>query len=146
VVVGVDDTAGALGALAYGFAYAARHELPLAAVHVAHTWPGDFWVDEDFLEVSFTGSPPALELLAERVEPLKSQYPQVHVKQSVFGGNPVTGLLRASGRATLLVVGDRGHQLPTRLLLGSVSRGVLFQAGCPVAVVRRGKLIASTRQ
>jgi nucleotide-binding universal stress UspA family protein len=31
VVVGVDDTAGALGALAYGFAYAARHELPLAA-------------------------------------------------------------------------------------------------------------------
>jgi nucleotide-binding universal stress UspA family protein len=143
VVVGVDDTPAALDALAYGFSYAASHELPLAAVHVADSWPGDFWVDEDFLEVNFAGSPPALDLLTERVEPLEPQYPKVHVKQSVFGGHPATGLLRASGQAALLVVGDRGHRLPARLLLGSVSRSVLFEAGCPVAVARSGKSSAS---
>ena len=75
-----------------------------------------------------------LELLAERVEPLELEFPKAHVKKSVYGGDPVTGLLRAAQGASMLGVGDRSRQLPTRLLLGSASRGVLFEAGCPLAI------------
>lgn len=52
---------------------------------------------------------------------------------------PVTAILdEARGRrAGAIVVGWRGHGVLRRLLAGSVSRGVVRQARCPVLVVRR---------
>jgi nucleotide-binding universal stress UspA family protein len=43
----------------------------------------------------------------------------------------------ANSGADLIVIGSRGRTGVTRLLLGSVARGVLFQAPCSVLVVRQ---------
>jgi nucleotide-binding universal stress UspA family protein len=53
----------------------------------------------------------------------------------VYHGGPVPALLRAAAGARLLVVGDRGRGAVARLLLGSVSQGVVSRAAGPVAVV-----------
>ena len=49
---------------------------------------------------------------------------------------PVNALSDASATADLVVVGSRGMGAIGSALLGSVSRGVLHHAHCPVAVVR----------
>jgi nucleotide-binding universal stress UspA family protein len=52
---------------------------------------------------------------------------------------PVEAILREARRrrAKVIVLGWRGHGPVTRLLMGSVSRGVVRNAFCPVLVVRR---------
>ncbi|WP_327049418.1 universal stress protein [Microbispora sp. NBC_01189] len=56
-------------------------------------------------------------------------------EESVYG-HPVDALIQASRTADLLVVGSRGRGALGSAMLGSVSRGVLHHADCPVAVVR----------
>ncbi len=134
VVVGVDNGPATAAALEWAFRYAERHRRPLAAVHVSEAWPGDFWIDDDLLEVNFAGSSAALTMLAEAVEPLHAAYPQVHVKRAVWGGRPARGLPRAAAQANILVVGHHSHALR---LLGTVCRSVVTHAPCTVAVVRQ---------
>ncbi|HEX6076406.1 MAG TPA: universal stress protein [Micromonosporaceae bacterium] len=135
VVVGVDGSQPASTALGFGFRYAALHDVGLVAVHVAGEWPSDFWTDDRMLQTYFVAEPPAEAMLSVEVEPWHHQFPGVPVKRAVYGGDPVRGLLRAAGGARLLVVGDRRRDELRRLMLGSVSRGVVSHAGCPVAVV-----------
>jgi nucleotide-binding universal stress UspA family protein len=47
----------------------------------------------------------------------------------------VAALVDASSQAQLVVVGSRGHRVLGRLLLGSVSTGLIHRAHCPVAVI-----------
>nr|SBP00004.1 Universal stress protein family [Nonomuraea gerenzanensis] len=60
-----------------------------------------------------------------------------HRHEPIGQGNPVTVLARASRQADLVVVGSRGLGGFASAGLGSVSRGILRRAHCPVAVVRR---------
>lgn len=57
----------------------------------------------------------------------------------VIDASPVDAILRESRRvrADIIVMGWRGHGPVRRMLLGSVSRGVLRGASCAVLVVRR---------
>ena len=48
---------------------------------------------------------------------------------------PVPTLIDLSKEAYMVVVGCRGHCAPERILLGSVSAGLVHHAHCPVAVV-----------
>ena len=48
---------------------------------------------------------------------------------------PTPALFAASARASLLVVGSRGHGGVTGMLRGSVSQHVVRHSQCPVAVV-----------
>jgi nucleotide-binding universal stress UspA family protein len=143
VVVGVDGSEPARGALAFAFGYAANHGLPLAAVHATGTHrdkePGDVWVDDRFAETHLAPPPPGLELLEIEVEPYALQHPSVPVKRAVYRGHAIPALVRAATRARLLVVGDRGRGAVARLLLGSVSQGVVMQARGPVAVAHAGR-------
>lgn len=58
---------------------------------------------------------------------------------------PVPELIAASRRASVVVVGARGHSLLSGVLLGSVSQHVSQHAHCPVVVVRpspgRGRVV-----
>jgi nucleotide-binding universal stress UspA family protein len=53
-------------------------------------------------------------------------------------GDPVEEIVRYANtiEADRIIVGSRGHGAVTSVLLGSVSRGVLHRAHCPVIVVR----------
>jgi nucleotide-binding universal stress UspA family protein len=71
-----------------------------------------------------------------RLAPGRERFPEVDVVLEVTCGYPVAVLADASTRADLLVVGSRGLGAVGSTVLGSVSRGVLHHARCPVAVVR----------
>ncbi|MEU6268159.1 universal stress protein [Saccharopolyspora shandongensis] len=135
VVVGVDDSPGSRTALHYAFDAANRRSSELVAVQAlpnTYFTPGPHdGPDRDKL---FTQA----ELrLAEQVSAWSDAYPEVAVRRIVSNVPPVTALCDAAQHAQLLVVGQRGRGGFTALRLGSVARGALHHAPCPVAVVPR---------
>ncbi|MEU7864003.1 universal stress protein [Nonomuraea sp. NPDC049141] len=134
IVVGVDDSPECEPALAYAFRQA---KLRGSTLRVVHAWqlpvhafaPG---VPYDMDEIRTAQH----QIVSDRLETFKKEYPQVTVVEDVQSAQPVEALTDASARADLLVVGSHGHGAAGAILLGSVSRGVLHHARCPVAVVR----------
>jgi hypothetical protein len=57
------------------------------------------------------------------------------VEAAIVDQQPVVGLVAQSHDQRLLVVGSNGGNVVTATLLGSVCRGVLHHATCPVAVI-----------
>lgn len=72
----------------------------------------------------------------EKLAGPRRKYPDVAMHEESVYGHPVDALIQASRTADLLVVGSRGRGALGSAMLGSVSRGVLHHADCPVAVVR----------
>jgi nucleotide-binding universal stress UspA family protein len=136
VVVGVDGSAAGRAALQFGFEYAGVHRKPLAAVHVSAHARKDVSFDEATLDTHLGRGSEGMEMLADEVRPWSQKFPWVAIRYGVFGGRPLTGLLRAAAGAHVLVVGNRGHGPAIRALLGSVSLGVVDSAHCPVVVTR----------
>ncbi|MFC4119901.1 universal stress protein [Nonomuraea zeae] len=133
VVAGVDDSPECEPALAYAFEQA---ELRGAALRVLHAWrlPVHAFAPEaayDLAEVRASQH----RLVSDRVKALSHDYPQVIVIEDVQCALPAEALTAAAERADLLVVGSHGRGALGSALLGSVSRGVLHHASCPVAVV-----------
>jgi nucleotide-binding universal stress UspA family protein len=60
----------------------------------------------------------------------------VDVRTSIEEGSPAKVLIERSQGADLLVVGSRGLEGFTGMLLGSVSQHLVAHAHCPVVVVR----------
>jgi nucleotide-binding universal stress UspA family protein len=125
VVVGVPRSEAARGPLAFGFAYAARHRLPLTAVHVTGRARGEDWLDGQVPE------PATARLLAEQLEKFEREYPRVAVRRLVMVGEVVPGLVSASDGATLLVAGAAESGV------SPVVRELVDNGVCPVVVVRR---------
>lgn len=136
VVVGVDGSASSLHAVDFAFDEASRRQAELIAVHA--------WSIEvvEGVVVTTPGSP-EWQLAAERMhadaaESLaghRERYPDVKVQERMVNDHPVEALVSTSADAGLLVVGSRGRGGFTGLRLGSVGRGALARASCPVAVV-----------
>jgi len=135
VVVGVDGGARDAGPIRFAFDYAARHGLPVTAVHAHEPGSGGVWADDQFMEVHPLGHEFGLDMLDAAVAAARGEHPDVQVRRAVMRERAGTSLVRASAGAVLLVVGDRGRSAITRHLLGSVSRHVLMRARCTVAVV-----------
>ncbi len=138
VVVGIDGSSVSESAIDFAFQAAALRRSGLVAVH-AWAQPDPF-VDEAYavLSESQTRQTEARLAVSESLAGWRSKYPDVDVTDVIADGHPVDALLAEAQRvdAALLVVGSRGRGGFTGLLLGSVSRGVLHHATCPVAVVR----------
>jgi nucleotide-binding universal stress UspA family protein len=95
VVVGVDGSAASRAALRFGYQHALRHRVPLAAIHVTDSGPGDFWFDDTLLETHFAAEPEPLALLATEVEQIAGRFPAVPIKRAVCTGTPADALRRA---------------------------------------------------
>lgn len=138
VVVGVDGSAVSESAIDVAFQAASAREGSLVVVH-AWAQPDPF-VDEAYavLSEAATRQTEARLAVSESLAGWRDKYPDVSVTQVIADGHPVDALLAEaeSSKAALLVVGSRGRGGFKGLLLGSVSRGVLHHATCPVAVVR----------
>jgi nucleotide-binding universal stress UspA family protein len=104
-----------------------------AELHVVHAWQyvPDPVIDPDYYEEG------ARRLLSEETEFVSDAGAAVREAHLVMG-SPVDAILDLAEEigADLLVVGSRGHGTLGRLILGSVSEGVVQHATRPVLVMR----------
>ncbi len=139
VVVGIDACAGEQGPIDFAFDEAALRGAPLRAVYVWSGVPatGLGTVDPfgyDLREARAT----AARLLAEALAGWSDKYPQVPVEREPrYHLNVEQALVDASADAALLVVCDRRLPASSPLLPGPVTRRLIHEAACPVAVVTR---------
>ncbi len=131
VVVGLDGT-WSQGLLAYGFAFADSHGLPIAVVRAAPRADEDIWFDGRWQLSTLAKEPPTAAELAAEIEPWHHKYPHVPVTRAVLTGRPVDALCRASAQAALLVIGAGGTALHP---LSGTCRFLVASADCPVAVI-----------
>ncbi|MEV0147186.1 MULTISPECIES: universal stress protein [unclassified Nonomuraea] len=130
---GVDDSPECEPALAYAFEQA---RLRGCAIRAVYAWYMPVYAfapcpnDMDAIREA------AHQIVTDRLERFKKEYPQVTVEEDVRAAHPVDALRQASTESDLLVVGSHGHGALASTLVGSVSRGILHHADCPVAVVR----------
>jgi nucleotide-binding universal stress UspA family protein len=81
----------------------------------------------------------ALELAEQGAACLKAEFPQWTVRAEAAAGSPAWTVINMAGKlgCDLIVVGSHEHSSAGgRLILGSVSQRVLYQAPCPVRVAR----------
>ncbi|NEA37603.1 universal stress protein [Streptomyces sp. SID13031] len=138
VVVGVDGSPGGQDAIGFAFESAAERGAELSLVHVpdlAENFPSpDLWLDPN--DAPWRHS--ARVMVTEAVAGWADKYPDVVYRTHYRPGHPVEVLAKESDYADLLVVGGLGRSAFSPLRLGSVSRGVLHHANCPVAIVHGG--------
>ncbi|HJR02428.1 MAG TPA: universal stress protein [Methylomirabilota bacterium] len=95
-------------------------------------WPADIWV------AGISGAPDrALEREISRARRIvRHRWPDMTV--SAMNTPPIEAIIAEARRrrAGVIVVGSRGLGFASRLMLGSVSRGVVRRARCPVLVVK----------
>jgi nucleotide-binding universal stress UspA family protein len=128
VVVGIDGSEGSALTLGRAFAEAAYRS---AILVVIHAWLGNPNAEEDDGEEQAIGR----QMLTDEIAPWCANFPDVEVESAVVQGHPVELLLGQSRSAQLVVVGSRGREGFTGLLLGAVSHQLLHHADCPVLIV-----------
>lgn len=146
IIVGVDGSHNARGALEWAMREAAIRSVPLTVMTV-HEVARSFWghhpvavpLDEELLAKART----AVEELVEKATAELGQYKPPSVTIKAINGFPAADLISASKDADMIVVGARGGAqtggLAAHTPLGSVSNRVLHHAECPVVVVPSGK-------
>jgi len=141
VLVGVDGSAASDAAVAWGAREAALHRLPVTLFHAVQPvvvgWPvGQLYAD--IPEWQQEEAQRVLEQARAAVPtgPGGAEPPGIRT-QLVYSG-VVPALVDASAGARMVVAGSQGMSALGRLLLGSVTAGLLHYARCPVAVIRSG--------
>jgi nucleotide-binding universal stress UspA family protein len=114
-----------------------------AELHVSHAWrPLPHYAYPSLVPEEY--HPPyeegAKRLLDEQVERIERSGGIVAESHLVMG-RPAEAIIELGEEieAGLIVVGSRGHGPVGRLVMGSVSEGVVHHAHCPVLVVRGGE-------
>lgn len=129
ILVGYDGSADSDHALAWAQAMAGKTHRPLQVLisAVDRTQVFDFNHDSHLAKTA--------RIEADARELVKaSGAPDASV--TLVDVPPTSALIDASGQASLVVVGARGHSAMSGVLLGSVSQHVAQHAACPVVVVR----------
>ncbi|MER6950208.1 universal stress protein [Nonomuraea sp. NPDC000554] len=134
IVVGFDGAAHSEGALEYAFAEAERRT---ARVQVVYAWQAAILSPyasgySAYFDDLFAAGKHTVE---ERLRAWNDRYPRVPTIITAVCDHPVAAICDASTQADLVVVGSRDLGGLGATALGSVSRGVLHHAHCPVAVV-----------
>jgi nucleotide-binding universal stress UspA family protein len=127
VLVGVDTAQTSSAALDYGFAAASRSRRGL---HVVLCWTAPRERAERRAEHA-----EQRRALAVSLAGFGALYPDVAVAELLVDGDPVEELTRRSRRAALLVLGSRGRGRLASMAFGSVSRTLIRNSRCPVAVI-----------
>jgi nucleotide-binding universal stress UspA family protein len=139
VVLGVDGSTSCQAATDFAARMAAESGASLKIVHAWHAVPVGGFVAAYWPEAQPSNdqmASDAMDLLRAVSSRVLERHPTLVVRTEAVQAHPVTALPAAAGDAALLVVGARGLGGFAGLMLGSVSRGVVSSADCPVAVVR----------
>ncbi|MFJ1791051.1 universal stress protein [Kitasatospora griseola] len=128
LVVGVDGSPFSAVAFAAALELAQYHAATVRALWVWQR-PRLARIDEDATLDELRRT------LAETTAGPRADNPDVSVTCEVVSGHPVRELADASRRALAVVIGRRGSGGFTGMRLGSVPRGLLHDASCPVVTV-----------
>ncbi|OBH89918.1 universal stress protein [Mycobacterium scrofulaceum] len=138
VLVCVDGSAASDAAVAWGTREALMRDLPITLVHavppVVVGWPvGQLYADmpewqQDSAQHVIDQARKTLNASAGGAKP-----PEIHT-ETVYSAI-VPALVEVSKDARMIVAGSQGLGAVGRLLLGSVSAGLVHYAHCPVAVI-----------
>ncbi|TCC07879.1 universal stress protein [Kribbella soli] len=136
VLVGLDED-GSASVMEFAIAAAAERKLP---VRILHVWdvPAVFsWDAMDTGGISAEWAENAQRYFENVAAEWQQKYPDVAIQVDVRRGHVVDGVVTTAEQsdAQLLVVGTHHHSRLAAVLLGSVTRGVLHHAVCPLAVV-----------
>jgi nucleotide-binding universal stress UspA family protein len=131
IIVGVDGSEASIDAVRWAVGQA---KLTGSDLEVLTSWhfPSQYaeWVAD---EIDWDAQ--ARALLEDSLATVHIEK-DMNVTRTARPGHPAAVLTEASSSADLLVVGSRGHDGFTGMLLGSVSTHVAAHAHCPVVVVR----------
>jgi nucleotide-binding universal stress UspA family protein len=148
IVVGVDGSSSSESAIRWAAHEATMRNAPLTLVHVVVTpaWGPTPWLLADTPLPLPAEKDPALGEAGQKIideaikiaeDSTRDDVP-TEIKSELFFSVPVSTLVNLSMQAQMVVVGRRGQNALTRVLLGSVSNGLIHHAHCPVAVVHDG--------
>ncbi len=139
ILVGVDGSAESDAAIRWAAREAVMRHAPMTLVHVVapvvSRWPmGPMyaniteWQQDNARHVLEQGLKTAYACVAD------SRLADVHT--ATLNSSVVSALVHESENQQMVVVGSRGTGALGRMLLGSVSTGLVHHANCPVAVIR----------
>ncbi|MCH9732299.1 MAG: universal stress protein [Actinomycetia bacterium] len=136
IVVGVDDSPSSQAALEWAAGNAMLREAPLvilyAAAASASIWPiapvptGIVEFQQEIARDILKDAGNIAEKLTQGSVPVSTNFALA---------TPTAAMVEASKTATMVVVGSRGLGAFGRVILGSVSMGLVHRAHCPVAIV-----------
>lgn len=137
VVVGVDGSPASNFAVCWAARDAAMRDIPLTVVHMVNAvtmWPqvpmsaeAVVWQEDDGRRL--------LEESIKIAEDATKTYRRIDISSELRHSPPVPTLTDMSQEAEMVVVGSYGRGAVARVVLGSVSSGVVRRARCPVAVI-----------
>ncbi len=139
ILVGVDGSAAALGAVRWAAHDAALRNVPLTLVHVVNA-PAPGWsqvaAPAGSRQRQEKRAPEFIKSAIKVAEESTGERGPVQIDSKVFYSATVPTLVGLSKEAEMVVVGYRGHGgVVVRNFLGSVSSGLVYHAHCPVAVI-----------
>lgn len=138
VVVGVDFSKDNVAAIEYATAVATRRQVPLHLIYAIdpHGAPQTYLaLTEGEIREEAEGE------LADQASALREEHPGLEVTTEFVPQAATSALVRASERASVVVVGSRGHGGFGQLLLGSVAWRVASRAYGAVLLVRPNELM-----
>jgi nucleotide-binding universal stress UspA family protein len=148
IVVGVDGSSSSKSAVRWAAREARMRKVALTLVHVVVTpaWGPTPWLLSNAPLPVPAEEDPALGEAGQKIidEAIKIAEDSTRddvlteINSELFFSVPVSTLVNLSMQAQMVVVGCRGQNALTRVLLGSVSNGLLHHAHCPVAVIHDG--------
>lgn len=138
VVVGIDGSASSDGAVRWAAHDAVLRKLPLTLVHAvatsAPTWSAASMPAEYRRRHEVVAQAIVDDAISIAVGGVKDAEPP-EIDSHVCFSTPAPTLVDFSKDAEMVVVGARGPGPVRRMLLGSVSAGLIHQAHCPVCVI-----------
>jgi nucleotide-binding universal stress UspA family protein len=136
VVVGVDGSEGALGAVEWAALEAERRMSPLRIVSVPNMPPRMRAYDGPTPTVGAELQEDSERAIDAAVIRSREVAPGLAVDTGLLSGPPAVAIADTGAGALMIVVGARGGGGFAAMLLGSVSRYVAMHAECPVVVFR----------
>jgi nucleotide-binding universal stress UspA family protein len=151
IVVGVDGSPSSDAAVRWAAGEAEMRNVPLSIVHIIERPPwgmlalggGAVPPPTETSEWRKTEGEEVISVARKLAEDSVKDGSSLQIHVEVYFSSTGPALFDLSNHAQMIVVGCRGHGRVERILLGSVSAGLIHHAHCPVAVIHDEMSVAS---